>query len=169
MFRPSLHSSFNILRRTAPSTFLTSRLTAYRYLSQDARARIQEAVKANPVVLFMKGTPAEPQCGFSRAVVQILDLHGVPSEKMKTYNVLADQELRSGIKEFSEWPTVPQIYVNGEFIGGCDILIGMHQSGELETLLENNGVISKVESDSSSIKEGTAEATSEEPKEKAAS
>jgi len=91
----------------------------------------------------MKGTPAEPQCGFSRAVVQILDLHGVPSEKMKTYNVLADQELRSGIKEFSyglwitfasrvmtdfslhrEWPTVPQIYVNGEFIGGCDILIG---------------------------------------------
>ena len=91
----------------------------------------------------MKGTPAEPQCGFSRAVVQILDLHGVPSEKMKTYNVLADQDLRSGIKEFSyvlsttfmskvmiefswhsEWPTVPQIYVNGEFIGGCDILIG---------------------------------------------
>lgn len=93
----------------------------------------------------MKGTPAAPQCGFSRAVVQILDMHGVPPEKMKTFNVLEDEELRSGIKEFScvthlasamqalthtfrrvisEWPTVPQVYVNGEFVGGCDILLG---------------------------------------------
>lgn len=166
MFRLSLRSSVNVLHRTSPSTLLSSRLTAHRYLSQEARAMIQDAVKSNPVVLFMKGTPAEPQCGFSRAVVQILDLHGVPSEKLKTYNVLADQELRSGIKEFSEWPTVPQVYVNGEFVGGCDILIGMHQSGELETLLENNGVIPKVESDPTST-EGTTEASSEEAKEKA--
>lgn len=93
----------------------------------------------------MKGTPAAPQCGFSRAVVQILDMHGVPPEKLKTFNVLEDEELRSGIKEFScviyltsvvqvlthtlrhvlsEWPTVPQVYVNGEFVGGCDILLG---------------------------------------------
>jgi len=93
----------------------------------------------------MKGTPEEPQCGFSRAAIQVLQLQGVPPEKFKTYNVLADPELRSGIKEFSEWPTIPQIYVNSEFIGGCDILISMHQSGELETLLENNGVIPKVE------------------------
>ncbi|KAF8813020.1 monothiol glutaredoxin-5 [Phlegmacium glaucopus] len=149
MFRPTLRSSVKLLHRTAPSTLLTSRLTAYRYISQEARSQIQSAIKANPVVLFMKGTPAEPQCGFSRAVVQILDIHGVPPEKMKTYNVLADDELRSAIKEFSDWPTVPQIYVNGEFVGGCDILLGMHQSGELEKLLENNGVIPKVEDASS--------------------
>lgn len=89
----------------------------------------------------MKGTPQLPECGFSRAVVQVLDLHGVPPEKMKTYNVLEDQELRSGIKEFSEWPTVPQIYVDGEFVGGCDILLGMHQSGELENLLVSKSII----------------------------
>ncbi|PPQ94428.1 hypothetical protein CVT25_002519, partial [Psilocybe cyanescens] len=124
MFRPALRSSLKSLHRAAPSTLLASRLVAYRCLSDDVRSKLQSAVKANPVVLFMKGTPAEPQCGFSRAVVQILDLHGVPPEKMQTYNVLADEELRSGIKEFSEWPTVPQIYVNGEFVGGCDILIG---------------------------------------------
>jgi len=147
MFRTSLRSSINVLNRSAPSILLKSRLTAYRYLSDEARSRIQGAVKASPVVLFMKGTPEEPQCGFSRAVVQILDLHGVPPEKLQTYNVLADPELRSGIKEFSEWPTVPQVYVNGEFVGGCDILIGMHQSGDLETLLENNGVIQKVEAE----------------------
>ncbi|KAF8872845.1 monothiol glutaredoxin-5 [Gymnopilus junonius] len=152
MFRTSLRSSINVLHRSAPSTLLKSRLTAYRYLSDEARSRIQTAVKANPVVLFMKGTPAEPQCGFSRAVVQILDLHGVPPEKLQTYNVLADQELRNGIKEFSEWPTIPQVYVNGEFVGGCDILIGMHQSGELETLLENNGVIPKIEAESTAEK-----------------
>lgn len=65
-----------------------------------------------------------PQCGFSRAAVQVLDLHGVPAEKMKTFDVLEDSELRSGIKEFSEWPTIPQLYVGGEFVGGCDILLG---------------------------------------------
>ncbi|KAF9474764.1 monothiol glutaredoxin-5 [Pholiota conissans] len=145
MFRTSLFSSVRVLSRAAPSSLVSSRLTAYRFLSTETRSKLEQAVKANPVVLFMKGTPAEPQCGFSRAVVQILDMHGVPSEKMQTYNVLADPELRSGIKEFSEWPTVPQVYVNGEFVGGCDILIGMHQSGELETLLENNGVIPKIE------------------------
>lgn len=90
-----------LLHRKAPSVLLTSRLTAYRHISQEVRSHIQSAIKANPVVLFMKGTPAEPQCGFSRAVVQILDIHGVPPEKMKTYNVLADEELRSAIKEFS--------------------------------------------------------------------
>jgi len=92
----------------------------------------------------MKGTPDVPQCGFSRAVVQILDLHGVPHEKMQTYDVLVDPELRSSIKEYSEWPTIPQVYVNGEFVGGCDIVLGMHQSGELEELLEKNKVISTV-------------------------
>ena len=104
MFRTGLRSSArSFLHRTAPnSTLLTAHtLTAYRYLSQETRAQIQSAVKSDPVVLFMKGTPAEPQCGFSRAVVQILDIHGVPEDKMKTYNVLADDKLRTAIKEFS--------------------------------------------------------------------
>jgi len=114
---------------------------ARRYISQDVRAKIQEAVTSTPVVLFMKGTPETPQCGFSRAAVQILNIHGVPPEKLKTYNVMEDSELRTAIKEFSEWPTIPQIYVNGEFVGGCDILLSMNQSGELETLLVKSGVI----------------------------
>lgn len=71
----------------------------------------------------MKGTPDAPQCGFSRAVCQILDVQGVPREKLVTYNCLADQELREGIKEYSEWPTIPQVYVKGEFVGGCDIVL----------------------------------------------
>lgn len=94
-----------------------------------------QAVAKSPIVLFMKGTPTVPQCGFSRAVVQILDVQGVPSEKLKSYNVLEDAELREAIKEYSSWPTIPQVYVKGEFIGGCDIVLGMHQSGELEKVI----------------------------------
>ncbi|KIL65617.1 hypothetical protein M378DRAFT_49903, partial [Amanita muscaria Koide BX008] len=118
--------------------------TSFRFISQQVRAKIDAAVKAKPLVLFMKGTPELPQCGFSRAVVQILDLQGVPAEKMQTYDVLVDPELRNSIKEYAEWPTIPQVYVNGEFVGGCDIVLGMHQSGELEKLLENNDVIPKI-------------------------
>ncbi|KAL7411381.1 thioredoxin-like protein, partial [Mrakia frigida] len=99
------------------------------------------AVASHPLVVFMKGTPAAPQCGFSRAVIQILGVHGVPEDKMKTYNCLDDAELREGIKEYSDWPTIPQIYLSGEFVGGCDILLSMHSSGELETLLIKEGVI----------------------------
>ncbi|KAN0121103.1 Thioredoxin-like fold [Russula decolorans] len=116
-----------------------------RLLSSEARGQIQKAIDASPLVLFMKGTPELPQCGFSRAVIQVLDIHGVPPEKMRTYNVLEDSELRSGIKEFSEWPTVPQLYVNSEFIGGCDIVLGMHQSGELEELLAKYKIIPKAD------------------------
>lgn len=89
----------------------------------------------------MKGTPEQPMCGFSRATIQILGLQGVDPKKLSAFNVLEDQELREGIKEFSEWPTIPQLYVNKEFVGGCDILVGMHQSGELETLLDTAGVL----------------------------
>ncbi|GLB43266.1 putative glutaredoxin [Lyophyllum shimeji] len=135
MFRPALRSSYALIRSAAPF--------AHRHLTNEARSAIQKAINSSPVVLFMKGTPQLPECGFSRAVVQVLDLHGVPPEKMQTYNVLADQELRSGIKEFSEWPTIPQVYVNGEFLGGCDILLGMHQSGELEDLLVKHKIISE--------------------------
>ncbi|KAJ7672127.1 monothiol glutaredoxin-5 [Mycena polygramma] len=140
MLRTALRSSL-----TRSTVLASNRFLAARFLSQDARAQIQNAISASPVVLFMKGTPAHPECGFSRAAIQVLGLQQVPEEKLKTYNVLADPELRSGIKEFSDWPTVPQLYVNGEFVGGCDILLAMHQSGELETFLENANVIPKVE------------------------
>jgi monothiol glutaredoxin len=99
--------------------------------------RIQNDVDANPVVLYMKGTPVFPQCGFSAQVVQVLSLVGV---KFKAFDVLADDELRQGIKEFSNWPTVPQLYVKGEFVGGCDIVREMYQSGELVELLKAKGI-----------------------------
>ncbi|KZT70818.1 glutaredoxin [Daedalea quercina L-15889] len=143
MFRSSLRSGLSSsLRTSATVAFSSPRIAlARRFLSDDARAKIQSAVKSTPVVLFMKGTPEAPMCGFSRAAVQVLGLHGVPPEKIQTFNVLEDQELRTGIKEFSDWPTIPQLYVDGEFVGGCDILLSMHQSGELEDLLEKKGIL----------------------------
>jgi len=119
--------------------------TGVRWLSQEIRETLDKAVKASPVVLFMKGNPDQPMCGFSRSVVQILEMQGVPREKMHSYNVLDDPELRTSIKEYSDWPTIPQLYVNGEFVGGCDILLGMHQSGELEELLEKHNVLPPIE------------------------
>ena len=98
---------------------------------------IDNEVKGNEVVLFMKGTPQFPMCGFSGQVVQILDYLGVA---YKGLNVLENDELRQGIKSYSDWPTIPQLYVKGEFVGGCDIVMEMFQSGELETLLKQQGV-----------------------------
>jgi monothiol glutaredoxin len=98
--------------------------------------RIKEIIASGDVVLFMKGVPAAPQCGFSAAVVRILDGLATP---FKSVDVLADMEIREGIKEFSNWPTIPQLYVKGEFIGGCDIVREMFQAGELVTLLNGNG------------------------------
>ena len=89
----------------------------------------------------MKGTPETPQCGFSRASIQVLGMQGVNPQKFSAFNVLEDAELRSGIKEFSDWPTIPQLYVNGEFVGGCDILVAMHQNGELAKMLEEKKVL----------------------------
>ncbi|SUE63195.1 Grx4 family monothiol glutaredoxin [Roseomonas gilardii] len=103
----------------------------------DVSARIQQEITENPVVLYMKGTPAFPQCGFSARVVQILSHVGVP---FKGVNVLADPELREGIKTFTNWPTIPQLYVQGEFVGGCDIVMEMFQSGELQTLLQDKNI-----------------------------
>ncbi|HEX4157436.1 MAG TPA: Grx4 family monothiol glutaredoxin [Rhizomicrobium sp.] len=100
--------------------------------------RIASDVGSNDVVLFMKGTPVFPQCGFSAATVQILTNLGV---KFKSYDVLKDAELRQGIKEFSNWPTIPQLYVKGEFVGGCDIIREMYESDELEALLKERGVL----------------------------
>ncbi|HEX3881799.1 MAG TPA: Grx4 family monothiol glutaredoxin [Stellaceae bacterium] len=99
--------------------------------------RIRQQVAESPVVLFMKGTPVFPQCGFSAAVVQILSHLGV---KFKGVDVLSDPSVRQGIKEFSSWPTIPQLYVQGEFIGGCDIIREMFESGELQQVLEEKGV-----------------------------
>ena len=98
---------------------------------------IENEVKSNDVVLFMKGTPQFPMCGFSGQVVQILDYLGVP---FKGLNVLESDELRQGIKHFSNWPTIPQLYVKGEFVGGCDIIREMFQAGELQQALKDKGV-----------------------------
>ena len=98
---------------------------------------IDNEVKSNDVVLFMKGTPGFPQCGFSGQVVQILDHLGVT---YKGLNVLDSDELRTGIKEYSNWPTIPQLYVKGEFIGGSDIMMEMYQSGELQQLFADKGI-----------------------------
>ncbi|CAM9890798.1 unnamed protein product [Ectocarpus sp. 12 AP-2014] len=94
---------------------------------------IKKQVESNPVMLYMKGTPAQPQCGFSKQVVSILHSQGV---SFSSVNVLDYPPLREGIKTFSEWPTIPQLYVKGEFVGGCDILTQLHQSGDLETMLK---------------------------------
>jgi monothiol glutaredoxin len=99
----------------------------------DTKELIQQTVSNNPVVLYMKGTPQFPQCGFSSRAVQILKACGV--KKIEAVNVLADAEIRQGIKDFSNWPTIPQLYVDGEFIGGSDIMVEMFESGELQTLL----------------------------------
>jgi len=100
----------------------------------DVSSRIQDLVQTNHVVLFMKGTKNFPQCGFSSAVVQILKKEGIAFE---TVNVLSDPEIRQGIKEFSQWPTIPQLYVDGKFVGGCDIITEMHKAGELAKVLRN--------------------------------
>ena len=101
---------------------------------------IQNELSGNDVVLFMKGTPQFPMCGFSGQVVQILDYIGVP---YKGLNVLESDELRNGIKSYSNWPTIPQLYVKGEFVGGCDIVREMFQAGELQTLMKDKGLAVK--------------------------
>ena len=100
----------------------------------DTQQRIKEQVTGNPVVLYMKGTPQMPQCGFSQLAVQVLQACGVT--RFFTVNVLENPDIRQGIKEFANWPTIPQLYVNGEFVGGSDIIKEMYESGELQKVLE---------------------------------
>ena len=100
----------------------------------DTQQRIKEQVTGNPVVLYMKGTPQMPQCGFSQFAVQVLNACGV--RQFYSVNVLADADIRQGIKEYANWPTIPQLYVNGEFVGGSDIMREMYESGELQKVLE---------------------------------
>ncbi|PFH61126.1 hypothetical protein XA68_18133 [Ophiocordyceps unilateralis] len=129
--RPTLRAAPMI-----PTTLLQARL-----LSDATRAAIDKAVASAPVVLFMKGTPELPQCGFSRGVIQILSMQGVDPGKFAAFNVLEDQELREGIKEYSDWPTIPQLYVEKEFIGGADIVNKMYQDGDLGNLCKDKGLL----------------------------
>jgi monothiol glutaredoxin len=103
----------------------------------DTNARIAEIVNSNDIVLFMKGTPLFPQCGFSSRAVAILDHLGVPFEGV---DVLQDMEVRQGIKSYSDWPTIPQLYVKGEFVGGSDIMMEMYEAGELQQLITDSGI-----------------------------
>ncbi|XP_018331786.1 glutaredoxin-related protein 5, mitochondrial [Agrilus planipennis] len=108
-----------------------------RFYSTKSKEEIDKLVKGKNVVVFMKGVPEEPRCGFSNAVVQILRMHGV---KYEAHDVLKDESLRQGIKEYSNWPTIPQVYMNGEFVGGCDVMLQMHQSGDLIEEFEKVGI-----------------------------
>ncbi len=103
-------------------------------MSEDIMTKIQSQIDRNKVILYMKGTKEVPMCGFSARVVQIINSYDVPFE---TVDVLSDPEIRQGIKEYSNWPTIPQLYINGKFIGGCDICTEMDESGELEPLLRD--------------------------------
>ncbi|KAF2719488.1 glutaredoxin [Polychaeton citri CBS 116435] len=136
-------SAFSQALRPRQNPLQSSRFAVLQksFLSTETRNAIDKAVASAPVVLFMKGTPEMPQCGFSRASIQILGLQGVNPDKFTAFNVLEDEELRSGIKEYSEWPTIPQLYVEKEFIGGTDILMSMHQDGSLAKMLEEKGVL----------------------------
>jgi len=106
-------------------------------MSTPVSERIRDIVENNDVVLFMKGVPAAPQCGFSQTAVQILAAVGAP---FGAVNVLADNEIREGVKAYANWPTIPQLYIKGQFVGGCDIMRDMYQSGELVGFLESSGV-----------------------------
>ncbi|KAI5951389.1 GRX5 [Candida jiufengensis] len=132
-----------MFKRALFNTRLSSRLNLQqtRFISQEIKEAISTAINTTPVVLFMKGTPEFPQCGFSKATIQTLGQQGVDPQKFAAYNVLEDPELRDGIKEFSSWPTIPQLYVNGEFVGGCDIILSMAQNGELSEFLEKEGAL----------------------------
>ncbi|XP_066254526.1 uncharacterized monothiol glutaredoxin ycf64-like [Euwallacea similis] len=125
----------NIL--TKSRNLMVTGLSVKRLIASKSSDEIKKLVSHNKVVVFMKGVPEQPQCGFSNAVVQILRMHGVPYE---SHNVLADESLRQGIKEYSNWPTIPQVFINGEFVGGCDIMLQLHQSGDLIEELEKVGI-----------------------------
>ncbi|KAJ9607928.1 monothiol glutaredoxin grx5 [Cladophialophora chaetospira] len=150
----ALRGALSALSPSATHTTLIPRISSSllqtRLLSSEVRTAIDKAVASAPVVLFMKGTPETPQCGFSRTSIQILGMQGVDPAKFTAFNVLEDEELRSGIKEYSDWPTIPQLYVDKEFVGGCDILINMHKDGSLADLLSEKNVLVTEDSEDAS-------------------
>lgn len=105
-------------------------------MSETARQRIEQFIQSKPFALFMKGSPQFPMCGFSARVVELLNQEGLSPDKLAAYDILEDQEVRQEVKEFSNWPTLPQLYVNGKFVGGCDIVMDMAEQGELRRLIE---------------------------------
>ncbi|KAG9237556.1 thioredoxin-like protein [Amylocarpus encephaloides] len=141
--RPLLSSAFRHAARPMPALTKSRFLTpiSARFLSQETRSKIDGVITSKPVVLFMKGTPEAPACGFSRASIQILGLQGVDPAKFTAVDVLENDEIRQGIKEYSDWPTIPQLYLDKEFVGGCDILVSMHQNGELAKMLDEKKVL----------------------------
>ncbi|KAJ8308849.1 hypothetical protein KUTeg_013723 [Tegillarca granosa] len=130
----------SLLRRNVLKTGTTfCRLLAARYsVDTGSKEYINSLVKDKKVVVFMKGTPSNPRCGFSNGVVQILHFHGV--ENFDAHDVLSDENLRQGIKDYTNWPTIPQIFIGGEFVGGCDVMLEMHKNGELVEELKNVGI-----------------------------
>lgn len=131
----------NVIFRNASQILRSAAVPhSLRLFSAEApKEKIGQLVKANKVVVFMKGVPDAPKCGFSNAVVQILRMHGVSYD---SHNVLENEEIRQGVKDFSDWPTIPQIFINGEFVGGCDIMLQLHQNGELIEELKKVGIVS---------------------------
>ena len=107
-------------------------------MDSEIKIKLESMINQNEILLFMKGTPSMPQCGFSAAVVGVLNHMGI---KFESVNVLQDQEIREGIKIFSDWPTIPQLYVKKEFVGGCDIIREMHENGELSEYFQNKGIV----------------------------
>ncbi|XP_045476807.1 glutaredoxin-related protein 5, mitochondrial [Harmonia axyridis] len=130
---------------TITRRLLVTSNTYLKFFCTESNSKLKNLVTKSKVVLFMKGVPEQPQCGFSNAVVQILRMHGVEYE---SHDVLEDDSLRQGLKEFSNWPTFPQLYINGELVGGCDILLNMHRSGELIETLEKVGINSALKQSS---------------------
>lgn len=127
-------------RMTAgPFTLRTQLPATYRFFSIEVASKdeIEKLLKKNKVVVFMKGVPDAPKCGFSNAVVQVLRMHAVPYD---SHDVLQSEAIRQGIKDFTNWPTIPQVFIDGEFVGGCDILLQMHQDGELIEELKKVGI-----------------------------
>ncbi|XP_032517960.1 uncharacterized monothiol glutaredoxin ycf64-like [Danaus plexippus] len=128
----------SVMRRAFFPIYNNTFKSSYRlFADKSINDKIDNIVKNNKVVVFMKGVPDAPRCGFSNAVVQIMRMHAVPYESC---DVLADENIRQGIKEYSNWPTIPQVFINGEFVGGCDIMLQMHQSGELVEELKKVGI-----------------------------
>ncbi|GFR80107.1 glutaredoxin-related protein 5, mitochondrial-like [Elysia marginata] len=130
-----------LLRKCSLSTLVSqpSKSTFLRCLAQmSSKVNFDELVKDKPIVVFMKGTPKAPRCGFSNAVCQILEFHGIKS--FDSYDVLSNEDIRQGVKEYTNWPTIPQVFFNGEFLGGCDIMLEMHKSGELIEELKKIGI-----------------------------
>ncbi|XP_025194866.1 uncharacterized protein LOC112594343 [Melanaphis sacchari] len=124
----------NINKMSRISSLITCKQFLSTKVDNPIQSHIEKLVKGNKIVVFMKGVPQAPRCGFSNAVVDILNIH---KAKFEAHDVLMDESLRNGIKEYSNWPTIPQVFIDGEFIGGCDIMLELHRSGELDKILEN--------------------------------